>query len=62
MEVDSEIHMETIFYRLRELVHDIATATEWDLFYKQEYPVEIDKLESLKSQQGENMAMFNVIF
>jgi hypothetical protein len=44
IEVESEIGMETIFYKLRELIHQNATSTEWDLFYKSDYPVQIDKL------------------
>lgn len=51
--------METIFYKIREMIHENATGSEWDMFYKAEYPVMIDHLEVLKSQAGENLPMFS---
>lgn len=44
VEVDDELTMETIFYKLREVIHENATSAEWDMFYKSDYPVMIDQL------------------
>jgi hypothetical protein len=51
--------METIFYKIREMIHQNATGAEWDKFYKVDYPVMIDQLEVLKSQAGENLPLFS---
>jgi hypothetical protein len=59
IEVETQQAMETIFYKIRELIHQNATGAEWDMFYKTDYPMMIDQLEVLKSQTGENMPLFS---
>ena len=42
VEVETLQAMETIFFKIREMIHQNATGAEWDKFYKVDYPVMID--------------------
>lgn len=42
VEVETLQAMETIFFKIREMIHQNATEAEWDKFYKVDYPVMID--------------------